>query len=154
MKNKFIFIPLIALSFYLTACPFSFGDKGEWKKMYGTPELLLENAKDQSYVYLYEDKNQFKDENNVIREAIKNTCSFESNKNKKVPNDLKYFTYEASWIPATSGPNYDHLSIWENGFVRIDHKPSLGFHEYLYFSIDEVKALELVNFVFLLIENE
>ena len=154
MNKKLLHVPLIGLSLYLTACRFSFGDNGEWKKTYGTPELLLKNAKDESYVYLYDNQNQFMDENNVIREAIKEVGPFENSDNHSIPKDIRYFTYEASWVPATTGPNYEHLSIWQNGFVRIDHKSSLGPHEYLYFSIDEEKANQLVDLVFSIIKAE
>lgn len=155
IKNRpLFFIPLISLSLLLTACPFTFGDGGEWKNKYGTPELLLENSRDESYVYLYGDQNQYKDQDNIIREAIKEVAPFEKNDSHKVPKDIQYFTYEASWIPATSGPNYEHLSIWKNGFVRIDHKSSLSSHKYLYFSIDEEKATQLVEFVFSIINVE
>lgn len=148
MKNKLIYLPLISLSLCLTACPFSFGDNGEWKKKYGTPELLLENANDECYVYLYDEENWFKDKENTIREAIKDVAPFASGDKQSPPQDVRYFTYQANWVPATSGPNYEHLSIWRNGFVRIDHKTSLGPHEYLYFSIDEEKAAPLVDLVF------
>lgn len=151
--NKLLFIPFISITLLARSCPFSFGDGGAWKEKFGTPELLLENAVDEANVYLYEKDNQYKDKDNVIKKALQEV-TFESSDSKSVPKDIQYFTYEAEWIPATSGPNYEHLSIWNNGFVRIDHKTSLGPHEYLYFSIDEAKALELVNFVFSLIQSE
>jgi len=152
IKNRPIFfIPLISLSFLLTACPFSFSDNGEWKKNYGTPELLLENSKNESYVYLYENQDQYEDKDNIIRDAIKEVAPFIENDSHSVPNNIPFFTYEATWTPATTGPNYNHLSIWQNGFVRIDHKSSLGPHEYLYFSIDEGEATQLVDFVFSII---
>ena len=151
MKTKLLLIPIFSLSVCLTACLFE-GD--EWKEKYGTPELLLENSRDESYIYLYKDQNQFKDKDNIIREMIKEVAPFESNNSHSLPKDTKYFTYEANWIPATSGPNYEHLSIWQNGFVRIDHKVSLGPHKYLYFSISEEKAIALVSYVFSLIETK
>ena len=149
MKNKIVYIPFICLSLCLTACPFRFDDGDEWKERYGTPELLLENAKDESCVYLYEDeKQQGIDYENIVREAIKDAAPFEESDNHSVPENVRYFTYEASWIPATTGPNYEHLSIWENGFVRIEHKSSLGPYEHLYFSVSEEKASLLVDWVF------
>lgn len=154
MKNKLFCLPLIGLSLFLTACPFSFSDNGEWKKTYGTPELMLENARDENCVYLYDDQDLFIDEGNIIREAIKDVAPFSKNNSHSIPKDVRYFTYEADWIPATTGPNYEHLSIWENGFVRIDHKPSLGSHKYLYFSINEEKAAPLVDLVFSIIKGE
>ena len=148
MKNKLLYLPFISLSLLLTACPFSFNDGGAWKDRFGTPELLLENATDRSNVYLYDDQKQFKDEDHAIRDAIKDIAPFEESDNHSVPKDVRYFTYEASWVPATTGPNYEHLSIWENGFVRIEHKSSLGPYEHLYFSVSEEKASLLVDWVF------
>ena len=153
LKNKFRYSYFLSLPLLLTSCIFSFGDNDEWKKEYGTPELLLENARDESYVYLYEDQNQHKDVDNIIQEAIKKVAPFRENESSAAPDEMRYFTYEASWVPATSGPNFEHLSIWQNGFVRIDHKTSLGPHKYLYFSIDETKAAQLVDFVFSMVES-
>ena len=152
MNTNILFVPLVCFSFGIGSCRFSFGDNGEWKKTFGTPELLLENAKDESSVYLYEDQKHYQDIDNVIRERIKEVAPFENSDSESVPSDMRYFTYEAKWVPATSGPNYEHLSIWENGFVRIDHKTSLGPHEYLYFSIDREKAVHLVDLVFSIID--
>ena len=154
MKNKLGYLSLISLTFCLTACPFRFSDGGAWKNRFGTPELLLENASDECCVYLYDDQNQFIDENNNIREEIKDAAPFESSDNHSVPSDIRYFTFEASWVPATTGPNINQLSIWENGFVRIHHKSSLGPHEYLYFSLAEEKAEYLVDLVFSLSDTE
>ena len=147
MNHKVFYLPLVSLSLCLTSC-FSFGDNGEWKKKFGTPELMLENAKDEAYVYFDDDKKWFIDTDDEIKEAIKAVAPFESSNPRSIPQDIRYFTYEAMWTPATSGPNYEHLSIWENGFVQIDHKTSLGPHEYLYFTIAEAKAAPLVDLVF------
>ena len=153
MKNKIFYLPLISLSLCLTACPFRFSDNGAWKERYGTPELLLENAMDDAYVYLYDDQNYFEDEDSVIKDAIKEAAPFENGNSQSTPKDIKYFTYVANWTPATTGPNYVHLSIWKNGFVRIHRKSSLGPHEYLYFSTSEEKATVLVDMVFSMLEN-
>ena len=154
MKNILLYASFISISLSITSCPFSFGDGGAWKERFGTPELLLENARDESYVYLYTDESPFQDNGNIIKEAIKSIAPFEENDSKTVPKDTQYFTYQAEWVPATTGPNYVHLSIWKNGFVRIDHKSSLGPHEYLYFSVDEEKASTLVDLVFSMCEQE
>ena len=152
MKNKLLYINLVSLSFLLTACPFSLGDNGEWKKKYGTPELILENSWVNN-VYLYNDQSYFHDEENVIREALKQAAPYEKASKRSVPKDMRYFTYEGVWKAATTGPNYEHLSVWENGYVRTDHKSSLGPHEYLYFSISEEKATYLVDLVFSISET-
>ena len=149
MKAKLFLIPVLSCSLLLNAC-FLEGD--EWKEKYGTPELLLENAYDKACVYLYEDQKQFYDDNNLIKEAIIAVEPFEKASSFKIPKDVRYFTFEAKWQPATSGPNYEHLNIWENGYVRIHHKASLGAHKYEYFSLNEEKAAALVDYVFTLIE--
>ena len=148
MKSKFLFIPLTLFSLSLTACPFRLNDGGKWKERFGTPELLLENATDEAYIYLNDDSAFVVDKDNVVKEAMKKAAPFENNDSHSLPKDTRYFTYQAEWVPATTGPNYEYLSIWENGFVRIDHKSSLGPHEYLYFSISEEKAFSLVELVF------
>ena len=148
LRKGFFLFSLLSLPLVVHACPFSFGDNGEWKKEFGTPELLLENAMDEAYVYLYEDQGDYRDKGNLIKEAIVEAAPFTENQSHDIPKEVRYFTYQASWVASTSGPNYDRLSIWRNGFVRIDHKTSLGPHEYLYFSIEEAKAVRLVDFVF------
>ena len=148
MQKALLLFPFVGIATLLASCLFSFGDNGEWKKNYGTPELLLENARSEAYVYLYEDQNQFKDKGDVIKDALKEASPYTEAQAKSIPQDVAYFTYEAKWTPATSGPNYEHLSIWKDGYVRIHHKTSLGPHEYLYFSLPEAKAASLVEWVF------
>ena len=147
MKNKLLLVPFIPLLFTLTACPFSFEDNDEWKEKYGTPELFLENIEGHAYVYMYEKEGQYSDSDFVIRNLIKESGPFESIE-KRNPTADRYFTYEGYWQPATSGPNYCNMSIWDDGLIRIDHKKSLGSHKYLYFSMDADKAANINNFVF------
>lgn len=147
MKNKLLLVPFIPLLFTLTACPFSFGDNDAWKEEWGTPELFLQNIKGDTYVYMYEKEGRYLDNNYEIRDLIKESGPFESI-DKRNPTTDRYFTYEGYWQPATSGPNYCNMSIWEDGLIRIDHKKSLGSHKYLYFSMDADKATNINNFVF------
>lgn len=149
---RLLAIPFIALSLTLTACPFSFGDNDAWKEEWGTPELFLQNAKGKTYVYLYEKEGQFLDNNYEIRDLIKESGPFESI-DKRNPTTDRYFTYEGYWQPATSGPNYCNMSIWDDGLIRIHHKYSLGSHSYLYFSMDSSKAFTINDRVFEILSN-
>ena len=147
-KARYPFFPIVALSFFVSSCDFFLIENDGWKTRFGTPELVLENAQNEAYVYLYEDENQFIDKDNLIKEMIKGIAPFEEADTKPIPDGIRYFTYQASWVPATSGPNINELSIWKNGFVRIHHKASLGSHKYLYFSCGEDKSSILVDYVF------
>ena len=147
MKNKLLLALFIPLLFTLTACPFSFDDNGAWKEKYGTPELFLENIVGHAYVYMYEKEGQYSDSDFAIRNLIKQSGPFESI-GKRNPTVDRYFTYEGYWQPATSGPNYCNMSIWDDGLIRIHHKNSLGSPEHLYFSMDADKATNINNFVF------
>lgn len=144
MTKKLTAIVLVPIVFALTGC---FGDDGSWKEKYGTPELFLENVQEIPSLYLYENESRFSDTNFEVRDLIKESGPFEEIE-KRSPTSQRYFTYEAFWQPATSGPNYCNMSIWDDGLIRIDHKSSLGPHGYLYFSMDEAKASRLNDFVF------
>ena len=63
------------------------------------------------------------------------------------PSDMSdvYFLYE-NWVPATSGPNIARMTIFENGYLEIYRKQSLGKHHYFYFSIDPDLAASLNRF--------
>lgn len=147
MKNRLLFIPLMAFSLTLTACPFTFGDNDSWKEKWGTPELFLENIVGHAYIYMYEDEGQYSDSDFEIRDLIKQSAPFENIKKRK-PSVERYFTYQGYWQAATSGPNYCNMSIWDDGLMRIDHKYSLSSHSYLYFNMDADKATNINNIVF------
>ena len=63
------------------------------------------------------------------------------------PSDMSdvYFLYE-NWVPATSGPNIARMTIFEDGYLEIYRKQSLGKHHYFYFSIDPELAASLNRF--------
>lgn len=142
MKNRLLFISIVPLLFSLTAC-----DDGAWKEKWGTPELFLENVIEMANVYMYENEGDYFDNNFEIRDLIKESGPFESI-DKKEPKVERYFTYQGYWQPATSGPNYCNMSIWDDGLIKIHHKSSLGPHGYLYFSMDALKASNLNDIVF------
>lgn len=149
MKNKLIPILLIPLTSALVSC---FPDDDSWLLEYGTPELFLENISDNPNVYLYENEKQYPDVDFEIKNLIKESGPFEKIAKRK-PTIERYFTYEAYWQPATSGPNYCNMSIWDDGLIRIDHKRSLSNHSYVYFSMDAVKASSINDIVFEKLEN-
>ena len=138
MKKRLAFLPVAFMPFLLSSCLF-FSESDEWKQRYGTPELLLENSKDEAYCYVGEEGTDFRDVNNVIREALKAAAPY-ANTNQGSSKAERFFAYEGMWMPATSGPNYNRLYVWDDGFVRIDHKSSLGPHVYLSFSISSSQA--------------
>lgn len=148
MKKAFFIIPLLGIGFLSASCTWVFKENDSWMERFGTPELLLENAMDESEITLDDEKNQHKDEGNGIRDAIKSIAPFQQIDEVDPPKDVPYFTYQANWVPATSGPNFNYLSLWQSGFVRIHHKSSLGPHCYLCFSVSEEKAAPLVQTVF------
>lgn len=151
MKKSLFYIPLIGLFFTLTACPFSFEDD-DWIEEFGTPELLLNNASENAYVYLYEEGERFLDSDDLIKNALIDAAPYMSIEKREASSE-RYFTYEAKWLPATSGPNYEHLIIYDDGFVVVHHKASLGPHKYRYFSISEAKAKLLNDLVFSYVED-
>lgn len=145
MKKVMFFIPLLITSIGLTGC--SLFNDDSWKKEYGTPELFLENIKE-GLLYLYDNQNQTTDTDDEIKTTLSLSGPYEETKTKK-PTSEKYFTYQAYWQPATSGPNYCNMSVWDDGFIKIHHKNSLGPHQYTYFTMDAEKATIVVNMVFL-----
>lgn len=144
-------ISLLTLSFSLltlTGC-FLFTDDGSWKEEYGSPELFLQNVSEEhrESIFKYASEGEMQDTDFQVKKAILASSPFKSVK-KKEPVAERYFTYQAYWIPATSGPNYCQMSIWDDGFIRIDHKSSLGPHGYAYFQMDADKAVLLNDLVF------
>ena len=79
------------------------------------------------------------DTNLEINKALLEAAPFETTKNKKSSVDT-YFTYENFLSNAMSGPNYCLMQVYTDGFIRIDHKSSLGPHQYAYFTMDATKA--------------
>lgn len=145
MQRKRSPISLVAMMLALASCTFL--DDGSWREEWGTPELFLANVVGHRYVYGYEDQGQFQDEDFAIRDLIQESGPFEST-SRSSATVSRYFTYEGYWQPATSGPNYCHMSIWDDGLVQIHHKKSLGPHCYVYYQMDAGKAINLNDVVF------
>ena len=150
MKKCYLAIPLFITTISLSGCFFRFTDNGEWKKEYGTPELAINTVLNDDYIpriYLYDKENQTKDEEYEIANYLLECAPFEEGKKKDNPVE-RYFTYEVFWQAATSGPNYCHLVIYDDGYLILNYKKSLGKLNSFYYSFNSSKALELVDLVF------
>ena len=153
-KIRFL-LPLSLLCFSLGSCTLFEDDA--WKEEYGSPELFLaqvtEVTKWNGTVYLLDSGHWTPDEGFAIKEAILASGPFEAIGEKEPATD-RYFTYVAYWQPATSGPNFCNMSIWEDGLIRIHHKKSLGPDGFLYFSMDGDKASEINDMVVSIVDSE
>ncbi|MCR5078494.1 MAG: hypothetical protein K6B65_01010 [Bacilli bacterium] len=113
-------------------------------------ETVIETNNPQHYgscYFLYEHDSSNLDQDFTVAKAIKDSAPF-SKTMKKDDTPKRFFTYQAYWTPATSGPNYCTLSLFEDGYIVIDHKKSLGPNGYLYFNMDEAKAKSVVDLAF------
>lgn len=123
----------------------------KWEKEYGTPELFLDSVVKCNgygcYIYLEDnEKEKGEDTNYEINTALKEAGPFEKTNQKKATVD-KYFTYYNLISNAMSGPNYCYMCVYNDGFIKIDHKSSLGPHQYAYFTMDANKATEIYDLV-------
>ena len=154
MKKHIIVAPLFFVALSLTGCNL-FASK-DWEEKYGTPELFLsvveEKGRHYNTIHKYNETEEDYDYGYEVRDALLSAAPFEKVSKKKKVSE-KYFTYYHLISPANSGPNYCQMSIYDDGYIKIDHKSSLGPHQYLYFTMDEQKASEIVDFTFTKIEN-
>ena len=151
MKNRLLFLPIAAIILSMTGCDFS--DK-EWLKEYGTPELFLSNVVTEYHreTLLIDEEDYGADYDYEIKNALLESGPFEERGNKDNGTG-RSFTYRAYWQPATTGPNYCLMDIWDNGYLRITHKRSIGFKQYAYFTMSEEKATHINDLVREKIEN-
>ena len=148
MRVKNLFISFISIPLLLSSCIFFSDDS--WKEEYGTPELFFESVTNEDRAHVY--KNDYNgdyivDYGFAIKNMILESGPFVETNNKVVRAE-RTIIYEAYWQPATSGPNYCHLSLYEDGFIQILHKNSLGPYQYVYFAMDSLKANNIVDLVF------
>lgn len=144
MKKRFLFVTSI-LAICLSGCMFNFStDENDYK----TPELFLEqvnnlgchaNIKSTKYDY------QIGDCDFSIYNELKTIKDY--TKISKIDSKSETYFYYEEWIPATSGPNIARMSIYDNGYLEIYRKQSLGSHHYFYFSFDSSLADSLNRFV-------
>ena len=145
MKNKLLFIPIAAIALSMTGCIF---DDEEWRKEYGTPELFLNSVTEEnrSESLIVDIENIGLDYDFEIKNALLESAPFET-RNNKDEGTGRSFTYRAYWIPAMTGPNYCHMEIWDNGYIRITHKRSIGPKQYAYYSMSEENATYINDLV-------
>ena len=145
MKNKLLFIPIAAIALSMTGCIF---DDEESRKEYGTPELFLNSVTEEnrSESLIVDIENIGLDYDFEIKNALLESAPFET-RNNKDEGTGRSFTYRAYWIPAMTGPNYCHMEIWDNGYIRITHKRSIGPKQYAYYSMSEENATYINDLV-------
>ena len=150
MNKALLTLSLILISVPLVGCSDDY-----WKEEFGTPELFLSNVSDHwCYVYKYDDQTErMVDSEFEIKNAISDSGPFEKTTIKGSKED-RFFTYEIYISPSNAGPNYCKMSIYDDGFIRIDHKSALGPHQYAYFLMDEEKATTLIDFAFIKVDTE
>lgn len=138
MKKRLLFIPVAAVALSLSACKL---DDTEWRKDYGTPELFLNSLSGEhhSETLIVNDESIGIDYNYEIKNAILASGPFEE-RNNKDDGTGRYFTYRAYYRTDATGENYCSMDIWDNGYLKITHKTSVGPKHYAYFSMDEEKA--------------
>lgn len=147
MARRNVIIPLISMSLSLCGCVFF--SNGEWKKSYGTPELFLNQVSEHwCYIYTYDNRSELAPDSNLqVRDMMANSGPFEETALTSSKQE-RFFTYEIYISPATSGPNYCTMSLYDDGFIKIDYKSSLGPHQFAYFTMNEDKATSLIDLVF------
>ena len=145
MKNRLLFIPIAAIVISMASCDFT---DDAWREKYGTPELFLSQVGGEYHqeTLLLGEETYDADFNYEIRDALLASGPFET-RNNKDEGTGRCFTYRAYWQPATTGPNYCLMDVWDNGYLRITHKRSIGFKQYAYFSMNEEKAASLNDLV-------
>lgn len=145
MKNRLLFIPIAAIVISMASCDFT---DDAWREKYGTPELFLSQVGGEYHqeTLLLGEETYDADFNYEIKDALLASGPFET-RNNKDEGTGRCFTYRAYWQPATTGPNYCLMDVWDNGYLRITHKRSIGFKQYAYFSMNEEKATSLNDLV-------
>lgn len=145
MKSRLLFIPIAAIVISMASCDFT---DDAWREKYGTPELFLSQVGGEYHqeTLLLGEETYDADFDYEIRDALLASGPFET-RNNKDEGTGRCFTYRAYWKPATTGPNYCLLDVWDNGYLRITHKRSIGFKQYAYFSMNEEKATSLNDLV-------
>ena len=146
MRKSLVKVCVLFFTLAISGCV-----SNEWEKEHGTPELFLESVVESNsygcYIYLQDDdKEKGEDTNLEIYSALKGAGPFEKTTEKKSSVD-KYFTYYRLRSHATSGPNFCYMCVYNDGFIKIVSKSSLGPYQYVYFTMDANKATEIYDLV-------
>ena len=153
MRNSIYAISLLALASSLSSCAFFANDK--WKEEYGTPELFLERVSDNNcFIYTYDDRSDLPEDTNFeVRDALVESGPYAAS-SRTFSSSERFFTYENFFSHSTAGPNFCTMSVYDDGFVKIDYKSALGPHQFAYFDMDATKASAVIDLVFAKIEYE
>ena len=148
MKNKLkafvIVIPLI-----IPSCTFFKTDEEEYK----TPELFCFKAEGYEYSYDYYSSRdgsdyELDDYDGTVLEELKKIKDYQSVSRKEDKTE-NYIVYQ-NIIPAMSGPNIARMSIYDDGYLEIYRKQSLGNHHYFAYTID----IDLAKFIIQYVEDK
>lgn len=145
MRKRLLFIPVAAITLSIVSCSF---DDTEWRKTYGTPELFLSSVSEEGYneSLVINDEEIIPDYGFEIKSAILASGPFES-RNNEGSGAGRSFTYRAYYQTDSTGACYCVMDIWDNGYLKITHKNSVGPKQYAYFSISEEKGTYLNDLV-------
>ena len=145
MKKRLLFIPIAVTTLSVTSCRF---DDDEWRKDYGTPELFLNSVTEERHQesLIVNDENIGPDYGFEIKNAILDSSPFE-NRNTEDDGTGRSFTYQAYYQTDAAGASYCVMDIWDNGYLKITHKKTIGPKHYAYYSISEERATYLNDLV-------
>ena len=126
----------------LTSCDLFGSDADEYK----TPELFLKKISSYTEKMSYTSSKEeysvtLKDDDKFLYDLLTQINNYEEISNIKEPSEI-YVTYE-DWVPAMSGPNIARMTIYENGYLEIYRKQSLGADHFFYFDIDDELAYSI-----------
>lgn len=115
---------------------------------YKNPELFItqvEGARNFFETSKDGDEKRLEDKNYIVLNELKKINEYE--RVSKINDESKaYFRYEHI-LPANSGPNIARMTVFENGYLEIYRKQSLGFGHNFYYKIDTELAASLNRFV-------
>ena len=145
MRKRLLFIPVAAITLSIVSCSF---DDAEWRKTYGTPELFLSSVSEEGHneSLVINDEEIIPDYGFEIKSAILASGPFES-RNNEDDGAGRSFTYRAYYQTDSTGACYCVMDIWDNGYLKITHKNSVGSKQYAYSSISEEKGTYLNDLV-------
>ena len=129
------------------SCTFSFKtDEGDYK----TPDLFFKQAENwgcgaRYYSSKRADGDVLRDCDSTLLNEMKAIKQYQAINQIEQKSDT-YFVYEYL-MSATSGPNIARMTVFENGYIEIYRKQSLGSPHSFFFSVDSSLAASLNRFV-------
>ena len=143
MRNKILFIPLIALTLpTLTGCLYLFGYYD--KEGLDTPEKFFQTTGIPRVRYC-DSEIHYDDYGGKVRDEILKVDSFTPSKKKAFKESESYLTYVKGKYGSDGGNFSSTFYIYDNGHAYI--KERAGFdYEYHYFQIEENAAQGIIDF--------